>query len=82
MWIFLKKRDKLIISILGIDINIHDPHFIKRMNDTRNSPEIKLKELRKLFEKIFKAYGDNLTEYAKNNGTTAQGILQDLFSCQ
>lgn len=69
-----KDLDKLFDKI-GLDVNFRG-HFIDRVNDTRNSPEISIPELKNIFNKTFKKYGTELSHDPEN----FQAILTDIQS--
>ena len=48
-----------ILKKYDIDIEF-TRHFIDRLNDTRNNPEIKIAELQRFFKKIQRAKGQNI----------------------
>lgn len=51
-------------------------HFIDRVNDSRNNPEIESNELMDLFSKLYKKYGQKLPNF--RNGTHA--VVRDMNS--
>ena len=63
--------DKL-LSKYNIDIEF-TKHFVDRVNDARNTPEIKIAELQKFFKKIHKAKGNKI----KSTGDM-QAVLKDI----
>ncbi len=63
--------DKL-LSKYNIDIEF-TRHFVDRVNDARNTPEIKIAELQKFFKKIHKAKGNKI----KSTGDM-QAVLKDI----
>lgn len=70
----LEKFADRILAKFDIDVEF-TRHFVDRMNDTRNDPEIKIAELQKLFKKIQKNKGKDI---AGNAGLEA--VLKDLSS--
>lgn len=68
----LEKFADRILAKFDIDIEF-TRHFVDRVNDSRNDPEITVAELQKLFKKIQKAKGINLKDAA---GTEV--VLKDI----
>ena len=66
-----KYADKLFAAV-GLDIAF-TKHFVDRLNDPRNSPEIKVAELQRFFKKIQRNKGKNI----KNN-PDVEVVLKDL----
>jgi len=83
----LSKNDLINIEIfldrlyshIGIDLDLHRRHFIERLNDTihTNNP-IYLREVKQLFEKIYKKYKHKLHAIVKNKSEKIEMVLQDL----
>ena len=63
--------DRLFAKV-GIDVEF-TRHFADRMNDSRNSPEIKVSELQRFFKKIAKNKGKNIRQNAD-----AEVVLKDM----
>jgi iron-sulfur cluster repair protein YtfE (RIC family) len=70
----LEKFADRILKKFNIDVEF-TKHFVDRVNDSRNDPEITISELQKLFKKIQKAHGEKLK---KSKGTEV--VLKDLQS--
>lgn len=70
----LEKFADRILAKFDIDVEF-TRHFVDRMNDKRNSPEIKVAELQKLFKKIQKNKGKNI----KGNAGI-EAVLKDISS--
>lgn len=70
----LEKFADRILAKFKIDVEF-TKHFVDRMNDKRNTPEIKVAELQKLFKKIQKNKGKDVKD---NEGIEA--VLKDLSS--
>ncbi len=68
----LEKFADRLLKKLNIDISF-TKHFLDRLNDSRNDPEIAIAELQKLFKKIKKAKGINIKDAA---GTEV--VLKDI----
>jgi hypothetical protein len=68
----LEKFVDKILKHFSIDVEFSS-HFIDRVNDTRNDPEITISELQNLFKKIQKERGEKLKDA---EGT--QVVLKDL----
>jgi hypothetical protein len=66
-----KFADKLLAKY-KIDVTF-TRHFVDRMNDTRNSPDIKIAELQKLFKKIQKNKGKNIL-----SNPDIEAVLKDM----
>ena len=66
-----KFADKLLAKF-NIDVTF-TKHFADRMNDSRNSPEIKIAELQKLFKKIQKNKGKNIL-----SNPDIEAVLKDI----
>ena len=58
----LEKFADRILKKFDIDVEF-TRHFVDRVNDSRNNPEITVAELQKLFKKIQKAKGANIKKY-------------------
>ena len=69
-----KYADRL-FSVFNIDIEI-TKHFIDRVNDMRNHPEIDANELANLFAKTFKKHGKNIS----NMKIGIEAVINDLNS--
>lgn len=67
-----KFADKL-LNKYDIDIEF-TRHFVDRLNDPRNNPDIKIAELQKLFKKIEKTKGKSL----KSLGPDVEVVLKDM----
>lgn len=72
----LEKFADRILAKFNIDIEF-TRHFVDRVNDSRNNPEITIAELQKLFKKIQKAKGINLKD-AKGTEVVLKDIQSDL----
>jgi hypothetical protein len=70
----LEKFADRILAKFDVDVEF-TKHFVDRMNDKRNSPEIKVVELQKLFKKIQKNKAQNI----KGN-VGIEAVLKDLSS--
>jgi hypothetical protein len=70
----LEKFADRILAKFEIDVSF-TRHFLDRVNDSRNNPEITVNELQKLFKKIKKAKGVNLKKY-----DGMEVVLKDLQS--
>ena len=66
-----KFADKL-LKKFNIDVTF-TRHFVDRMNDPRNSPEIKVSELQRLFKKIQKNKGKNIL-----SNPDIEAVLKDM----
>jgi hypothetical protein len=66
-----KFADKLLAKF-NIDVTF-TKHFADRMNDSRNSPDIKIAELQKLFKKIQKNKGKNIL-----SNPDIEAVLKDI----
>ena len=69
-----KTLDKL-FSEINIDINFRG-HFTDRVNDSRNNPDITIREIRDLFRKEFAKYKDQF----KNLKPDIEAMLKDIKS--
>jgi hypothetical protein len=58
---------------IGLDISF-TRHFIDRLNDPRNSPEISMVELSSLFDKEYQAWGTEIAALSPNQ----QAVMTDL----
>ena len=72
----LEKFADRILAKFDIDVEF-TRHFVDRMNDSRNDPEITIAELQKLFKKIQKAKGKYLKD-AKNTEVVLKDIQSNL----
>lgn len=70
----LEKFADRILAKFDIDVEF-TRHFVDRVNDSRNNPDITVAELQKLFKKIAKAKGKNLKQYKG-----MEVVLKDLQS--
>ena len=70
----IEKFADRILKKYGIDVEF-TRHFVDRLNDPRNNPEIKVTELQRFFKKIQRAKGQNII---KNPDTEA--VLKDMSS--
>ena len=68
----LEKFADRILKKYNIDIEF-TRHFVDRLNDPRNSPEIKVAELQRFFKKIQRNKGTNI----KNN-PDVEAVLKDM----
>ena len=68
----LEKFADRILKKYGVDIEF-TKHFVDRMNDPRNSPEIKVSELQRFFKKIQKNKAKNII-----NNPDIQAVLKDM----
>lgn len=68
----LEKFADRLLNKFDIDIEF-TRHFADRMNDSRNSPEIKISELQKFFKKIAKEKGQNIKKHGD-----AEAVLKDM----
>ena len=68
----LEKFADRILKKYGVDIEF-TKHFVDRMNDPRNSPEIKVSELQRFFKKIQKNKARNII-----NNPDTQAVLKDM----
>ena len=68
----LEKFGDRLLDKFGIDISF-SKHFVDRMNDDRNKPEIKIAELQKLFKKIAKNKAVNIKKHPN-----AEVVLKDI----
>lgn len=67
-----KFADKL-LNRFNIDVEF-SRHFVDRLNDPRNTPEIKISELQKLFKKIAQKKGKPISEL----GPDIEAVLKDI----
>lgn len=58
----LEKFADRLLKKFDIDVEF-TRHFVDRVNDSRNNPDITVAELQKLFKKIQKAKGANIKKY-------------------
>ena len=70
----LEKFGDRLLKKFNIDIEF-TRHFADRMNDTRNSPAIKVTELQRLFKKIAKNKGKGVKKHGD-----AEAVLKDMQS--
>jgi hypothetical protein len=70
----LEKFADRLLKKFDIDVEF-TRHFVDRVNDSRNNPEITVNELQKLFKKIKKAKGENIKKYPD-----MEVVLKDLQS--
>ena len=70
----LEKFGDRLLKKFNIDIEF-TRHFADRMNDTRNSPAIKVTELQRLFKKIAKNKGKGIKQHGD-----AEAVLKDMQS--
>jgi hypothetical protein len=70
----LEKFGDRLLKKFNIDIEF-TRHFADRMNDTRNSPAIKVTELQRLFKKIAKNKGKGIKKHGD-----AEAVLKDMQS--
>lgn len=68
----LEKFADRILAKYGIDIEF-TRHFVDRLNDPRNSPEIKVSELQRFFKKIQRNKGRNIL-----NNPDTEAVLKDM----
>ena len=68
----LEKFADRILAKYGIDVEF-TRHFVDRLNDPRNSPEIKVSELQKFFKKIQRNKGRNII-----NNPDTEAVLKDM----
>ena len=68
----LEKFADRILKKYGVDIEF-TRHFVDRMNDTRNSPAIKVSELQKFFKKIQRNKATNII-----NNPDIEAVLKDM----
>ena len=72
----LEKFADRLLAKFNLDIEF-TKHFLDRLNDSRNDPEIAISELQKLFKKIKKAKGKNLQD-AEGTEVVLKDISKDL----
>ena len=68
----LEKFADRILAKYGIDVEL-TRHFVDRLNDPRNSPEIKVSELQRFFKKIQRNKGKNI-----RNNPDVEAVLKDM----
>ena len=68
----LEKFADRILAKYGIDVEF-TRHFVERLNDPRNSPEIKVSELQRFFKKIQRNKGKNI-----RNNPDVEAVLKDM----
>ena len=71
---YVEKFADRILRKYDIDIEF-TRHFIDRLNDPRNNPEIKIAELQRFFKKIQRAKGQNI-----RNNPDVELVLKDMSS--
>ena len=70
----IEKFADRILKKYGIDVEF-TRHFVDRLNDARNNPEIKVAELQRFFKKIQRAKGKNII-----NNPDTEAVLKDMSS--
>ena len=77
----IEKFADRILKKYGIDIEF-TRHFVDRLNDPRNNPEIKVAELQRFFKKIQRVKGTKIKNPQNfiNNGNEIQAVLKDIDS--
>ena len=68
----IEKFADRILKKYNIDVEF-TRHFVDRLNDPRNSPEIKVAELQRFFKKIQKNKGKNI-----RNNPDVEAVLKDM----
>lgn len=68
----LEKFADRLLQKFNIDVEF-TRHFVDRVNDSRNNPDITIAELQKLFKKIQKSKGENIKKFPD-----MQVVLKDL----
>ena len=71
----LEKFADRILAKYGIDVEF-TRHFVDRLNDPRNSPEIKVSELQRFFKKIQRNKGKKL-EIIQMLNNSSQGYVNE-----
>lgn len=64
-----------LFALVGIDVEF-TRHFKERVNDIRNKKPISMEELRDLFRKTYKKYGDKLPNFKKDS----EAVIKDMAS--
>jgi len=72
----LEKFADRLLAKFDIDVEF-TKHFLDRLNDSRNNPDIAISELQKFFKKIKKAKGKNIKD-AKGTEVVLKDIQADL----
>ncbi len=72
----LEKFVDRLLSKFDIDINF-TKHFLDRLNNSRNDPEITISELQKLFKKIQKHKGEQIKKF-KDTEVVLKDLQKDL----
>ena len=72
----LEKFADRLLAKFDIDVEF-TRHFLDRVNDARNDPDITISELQKLFKKIQKAKGEKLKD-AKGTEVVLKDLVSDL----
>ena len=77
----IEKFADRILKKYGIDIEF-TRHFVDRLNDPRNNPEIKVAELQRFFKKIQRVKGTKIKNPQNfiNKGSEIQDVLKDMDS--
>ena len=77
----IEKFADRILKKYGIDIEF-TRHFVDRLNDPRNNPEIKVAELQRFFKKIQRVKGTKIKnpQNFMNKGSEIQAVLKDMDS--
>jgi len=77
----IEKFADRILKKYGIDIEF-TRHFVDRLNDPRNNPEIKIAELQRFFKKIQRVKGTKIKNPRNfiNSGSEIQAVLKDIDS--
>ena len=77
----IEKFADRILKKYGIDIEF-TRHFVDRLNDPRNNPEIKVAELQRFFKKIQRVKGTKIKNPRNfiNSGSEIQAVLKDIDS--
>ena len=77
----IEKFADRILKKYGIDIEF-TRHFVDRLNDPRNNPEIKVSELQRFFKKIQRVKGTKIKNPRNfiNSGSEIQAVLKDIDS--
>ena len=68
----IEKYADRVFGALDIDVEF-TRHFVDRLNDPRNSPEIKVSELQRFFKKIQRNKGKNI-----RNNPDVEAVLKDM----
>ena len=77
----IEKFADRILKKYGIDIEF-TRHFVDRLNDPRNTPDIKVAELQRFFKKIQRVKGTKIKNPQNfiNKGSEIQAVLKDIDS--